>query len=86
MPNEHFFRQTIRERIAVAQTEAGNDPAKVTCMLGNEVRTVEVMVLMEDEDYICVRTDASVQRDNRVVSEKILLHIHLDHFILVELA
>lgn len=86
MSEEGAFRKTLRDRLAAAQGTAGDLPAKVLCLIGSEIKVVEVMVLMEDEDYIGVRTEAVVKRENKEVTENILLHIHIDNFILVELA
>lgn len=83
---ESFFRKALRERIAAEQNAAGNEPAKVICMIGSEARVVEVMAIPDDEDYVLVRTEATVQREGEVATEKVLLHIQIDHFILVESA
>lgn len=86
-PNEDsLFRQTLRGRLAAAQDDSSNQPAKVLCMMGNEARIVEVMACPEGEDYILVRTDATVKSEDGVRTEKILLHIQIDQFILVESA
>ena len=81
-----FFREALRERIDAAQSAAGDEPAKVICMIGSEARVVEVMAIPDDEDYVLVRTDATVQRDGETTTEKVLLHIQIDPFILVETA
>ena len=81
-----FFREALRDRIDAAQNAAGDEPAKVICMIGSEARVVEVMAISEDEDYVLVRTEASVQRDGETTTEKVLLHMQIDHFILVESA
>tara|TARA_R110002074_G_scaffold40464_1_gene108154 strand:- start:1418 stop:1678 length:261 start_codon:yes stop_codon:yes gene_type:complete len=86
MSEEGAFRATLRDRLAAAQGARGDQPAKVLCLIGSEIKVVEVMVLMDDEDYIAVRTEAVVKHQNKEVTENILLHIHIDNFILVELA
>ena len=83
---DRLFRKTIIDRLSAAQQAAGSEPAKVTCMFGNEARVVEVMSYSPDTDCLLLRTAAAVKSDKDIHEDKVYIHIHIDNFVLVETA